>query len=253
MMKKFFGIALLAMGLSAYATPITSTMLGGRGDNQVTVNQPIDNDEHGNIWDLEATLLDGTNLSIVSSYDLKNGVTGTRIGNVTTGDIFIDLNGDATTLNYSPTTSGGEFSNSLVKYDYVYDIDWVTGKYDVYKLDNNSELKGIYYTGDNLVANPFQFIYDNETAIASGSIDYTTGLSDAAGALSWPTYGTTTHNMATVDLKDIGYTGGYLTTRLTMSCGNDVTVGHVPEPSSFLMMLVGLLSLTGFLVAKKRK
>src|SRR5882724_10482020 len=46
-------------------------------------------------WDMEGMFLSGTSLTLVGGYDFKNGVTWSDGHNYKSGDIFIDINGDA--------------------------------------------------------------------------------------------------------------------------------------------------------------
>src|SRR5476649_2359167 len=54
-------------------------------------------------WDLEAMFMAGTNLTLVGGFDFKNGVTWSDGHNYKSGDIFIDVNGDAV---YGPAAAG---------------------------------------------------------------------------------------------------------------------------------------------------
>jgi hypothetical protein len=255
-MKKFLGILIFIACFSAYATPvnITSTDLGGTEDDAVSAGC-----ETGNSWDLESTILDGTKLSIVASYDLKNGYDYTSIG-----DIFIDIDGNAT--NHS--TSANTFSNSKVNYDYAIRINYSDNTYTVYKLNSTSTLSNVgnnySYQGwldrsnNSDVASPYKYV-GGGTVIGTYTLTYQTGLSDnsSLGYTSWESK--TTHNEITVDLANLGLASGTysITSHFTITCGNDVAVGKgtisVPEPGSFSMILMGLLSLGGFAISRKRK
>src|SRR5437868_3230476 len=46
-------------------------------------------------WDLEGMFLQSQNLTLVGGFDFKNGVTWSDSHNYKSGDIFIDVNGDA--------------------------------------------------------------------------------------------------------------------------------------------------------------
>jgi hypothetical protein len=264
MLKKILGVLICATWFSAYAAPvnISKTVLGGTLDDQVSPGC-----EQGNIWDLESTLLDGTQLSIVASYNLKTGQDAWVYKNNTwnnmnfySGDIFIDVNADA--QNYSNPAVGdltdGTFTNSHVKYDYVFDMDFAHNTYKVIKLNDNSLLSNVYWDNYNFQGNPCQYVSGGTQIGATYTLSYQTGLSDnaALGYTSWEA--TTKHNKVTVDLANLGLTGSTnFTSHFSISCGNDVGVGQgtisVPEPSSLSMIFVGLLSLAGFAVSRKRK
>ncbi len=263
-MKKILGILICATFFSAYSTPIniTSTALGGTSDDQVSPGC-----ETGNIWDLESTLLDGTQLSIVASYNLKTGQNASvynagawRTMNFYTGDIFIDINGDAKIFS-NPAVGDqvySTFQNINVKYDYAIDMDFTNNTYKVIQLNDNSLLSNVYWDNYNSQGNPCQYVSGGTQIGGTYSLGYQTGLSDnaALGYTSWEA--TTQHNKLTVDLANLGLTDGQqFTSHLAISCGNDVAVGKgtisVPEPGSLSMVLIGLLSLAGFAVSKKRK
>jgi hypothetical protein len=262
-MKKFFGIIACIACFSAYATPIkiSSTALGGTLDNQVSAGC-----ETGNQWDLESTLLDGSQLSIVSSFNLKDGQFASGWGKTfTSGDIFIDIkgiNGDA--KNASNPAVGdltySTFSNSLVNYDYVFHLDFSNSSptYTVFKLNALSVLSNVYWDNYNSQANPLAYVSGGTQVGGTYSLTYQINLADNA-ALGYTSWGSPTkHNEVTVDLANLGLTGVHqFTSHFTIGCGNDVAVGKgtysVPEPGSLSMILIGLLSLMGFAVSRKRK
>jgi hypothetical protein len=240
-MNKLVSLLVLAISIAAFATPVNITVTGTTpipytwpsggstvvppGDNEVLPDNLL-----GNNADLEAMLLDGSQLSLVASYDLKNG---------TPGDLFLALNGDT-------------------KYDYALRFDFTTSNYDVYQIAPLTTLftNGPDMDGKNAAyASPFQVVASTATDIGSFDFTYKTGLADnaALGYTSWPGYGTTTHNEITeVNLADFLTlsTGEEIATHFTIGCGNDELNGHgrIPEPGSMSMILVGLLSLVGLAV-----
>lgn len=257
-MNKILSAAVFASCVSAYALPvnITSTVLGGLGDDQVSLGCVATN-----AWDLEATLLDGSKLSIVSSFNLKNGQSdGART--FTSGDIFIDIDGDAT--NFDNPLQGdysvspyNRFTNANVNYDYALKLDFTANKFTVFQLSDESILSNIYFDDykDNFMGNPFQYV-SGGTNLGTFDLTYTTGLTDnaALGYTSWAS--TTTHNMVTVDLANLNLKDGQeFTSHFTIGCGNDVAVGkgnvHVPEPASCGMILFGLAGLLPVYLRKR--
>jgi hypothetical protein len=257
-MKKFFGIIVCVACFSAYATQIniSSTALGGTLNNQVSAGC-----ETGNQWDLESTLLDGSQLSIVSSFNLKDGQLASGWGKTfTSGDIFIDINGDA--KNASNPSVGdltySTFSNSLVKYDYVLHLDFSANTYTAFQLSDASIVSNVYWDNYNSQGNPLAYVSGGTQIGNTHSLTYQINLADnaALGYTSWES--PTKHNEVTVDLANLGLTGSHqFTSHFTIGCGNDVAVGKgtysVPEPGSLSMVLIGLLSLMGFAVSRKRK
>ena len=204
----------------------------------------------GQIWDLEATVLDTTNgdLSLVGGYDFVNGIPNRR---VMSGDLFIDVTGDAqygsganAPANYNPY----QIVSDTFGYDFVVDLDFSTLTYTVYDIRGAGQNLELICDSEQLndAANPWRYQSGGE-AIAGGIIGYVTGLSDSATQING--YGLTggLHNVATVNL---GWVIPYfdpstgLTTHFTMECGNDNLMGHfasVPEPATLSLLGLGLL------------
>jgi len=250
-MKKLISLLVLAACFSAFATPVNITVVGPiavstwngdpvppfntnvpPGDNQVLPDNLL-----GNNWDMEAVILDGSKLSLVASYDWMNGVPSDA---VTTGDLFLAVNGDT-------------------KYDYALRFNFGTDNYDVYKIVSGTTFNSVNDGKNGLLANPFTVVAGSANDLGDHAFLYTTGLSDnaALGYTSWPGYGKTTHNEITLNLADfLSLTAGEeIATHITMTCGNDELNGHgrIPEPGSLSMILVGLLSLGGLALSRKRK
>jgi hypothetical protein len=228
------GIALSALMFSVNATNITvsdgsnngysSNWYGTNEDNEVEPNCYT-----GQEWDLEAFLLDGTTLTVVSGYDLKGGYEGTYAG-----DLFVENDG----------TAG---------YDFVYDIDWSSGNYNLYEVDASGLV--------NILGGPLEILYNwnsnpvsyspltNQNSQMSGNVNYQTISGTYQGLLG------ASHNIASFDVSE--FAGQEATFHLTMSCGNDNLIGHsnvpVPEPGTVSLMLLGLLSLGGCLFSRKNK
>lgn len=256
-MNKLLSFIVCLSFASVYANQvnISSTQLGGTLDNQVSAGC-----ETGNQWDLESTLLNGSKLSIAASYNLKNGQYDAGWNQTfSSGDLFIDINGDA--KNASNPSVGdltySTFSNSLVNYDYALHLDYNTNTYQAYQLNSSSVVSNVYWDNYNAQGNPLAYV-SGGTLLGRYAFTYQTGLADnsALGFTSWGT--STTHNEITIDLADIGLKDGQnFTSHFTIGCGNDVAVGKstvsVPEPASFSMLLIGLMSFAGGAFIRKRK
>lgn len=201
----------------------------------------------GQIWDLEGFFLNGTSLTMVGGYDFINGQ-----GGYASGDIFIDVNGDAiygvaenSTLRGYKTVTGATFG-----YDYVIDLDFSPNSlsYKVFKLDSLTSLT-VYY-GENYESNPWQYVNGGEEIVAAaGTIGYQTDLSDAdTGFLGDTTDAPRSHNSATVDIGFLGH-GVDFTSHFTIGCGNDNLMGKgttpTPEPATMLLFGFGLIGLAG--------
>ncbi len=216
---------------------------------------------HGQLWDLEGFFQSGSLLSLVGGYDFLNGVNG-----IDSGDIFIDINGDAVYGDiHNSATAGNVVVNQTFGYDYVFDLDFSDPSnfsFDLYSLDGGSSTVTSKYTA-NQGSNPWR--YDSGGVfLESGSFNYLAGLSSAeaggfAGGL---------HNVLQLDLNgivtDILAGGGTLpvdfTAHFTMECGNDNIIGKgnlpptpTPEPSTVLLFGVGLMGLGVFAKRKRYK
>lgn len=258
-MKKFFG--LLAIGTlccSTIASPTNITkvgVLGGLSDNQTSPGC-ISNNQ----WDLESFLMDGTKLSLVSTFDQKNGVDWSDNINYALGDIFIDLDGNAQnyfnqTLNYP-----GTFKNNLTNWDYAIKLDYSTLTYTQYALTGNSNLYAVNEAYNQLNSNgdPYRLKISNEVIVGTGSLSYVTGLADNS-SLGYTSFeSSTTHNMTTVDIGSLLKPGNNnITAHVTMLCGNDIVTGktsvNVPEPSIISIFLLGFSMLSVGLIKRPKK
>lgn len=226
-----------------YGTDITVPDLMNQGSGWWGAHEDQEvepGDSEGQVWDLEGFFLNGTKLTMIGGYDFKNGV-----GDFASGDIFIDVNGDA---KYGPGTGGG-FGNTIVTntfgYDYVFDLDFAAMTYNLVAIDSRSTVKNVYYE-KNQGSNPWR--YDGGgTVLASGAITYTGGLTDAQTGFQGGT-----HNAATVDLSPISsaISDGFIA-HFTMQCGNDDLMGGTPEPATVVLLGLGLLGVITLRMRKK--
>lgn len=258
-MKKavLFILAILVCAAPAYAVDFGTniTIYDGHGAMGVGVggeDQEVEpNCQTGQKWDLEAMFLDGATLTLVGGYDFYNGALDTSRNILfTTGDIFIDVDGDAIYGQDVYTGSGDGYKTvaNVYNYDYVIDLSSQSLTYDVFAL-NSTSLMGVYFR-QNDEANPLSFIRtDNDIALASGSYTLNSNLNDSDfnNALLGGT-----HNAMSFDVSFLqGYTD--LLFHYTYGCGNDNLIGEgsipVPEPASMLMLGLGAF---GFLRFRKK-
>lgn len=211
-------------------------------------------------WDLEGMFLkNGSLLTLVGGYDYKNGVNWSDGHNYRSGDIFIDINGDAKFGQVDNGASGATaygsgphtatMSNSF-GWDYVLDLNFTAMTYSVYSLTSQSMVSRVM---DVASSNPWTYV-SGGTAVAgyqNQSLSYISGLTnadtgfggDSTNTTGWST-GSNQHYALGVNLAFIA--GQDATVHYTMECGNDNLMGstHVPDSGS----TIGLfgLALLGF-------
>lgn len=207
-------------------------------------------------WDLEGMFLGSQTLTLVGGYDFKNGVTYNK-KTYRSGDIFIDINGDAKygqAMNGASGTGGAAVANTF-GWDYVLDLNFTTMTYNIISLTAQSMvLRGT----DVASSNPWTY-YSGGTTVATGlAMTYTAGLTNAYTGFQGDTTNTTTWSTHTNDQHyslavNIGFLAGKdATFHYTMECGNDNLMGraHVPDAGSTSLMLG--LSLLGFFGLRRK-
>jgi hypothetical protein len=241
-MKKYSALAVVlgaAIPFTVQATNITlydgvsgGGFSGGGTGVGLEDNEVENGAVTGQIWDLEAFDLNGTSLSLWGGYNFEGGQS--QGGNLWgSGDIFIDVNGDAT------WGAGTDRSTSNSYYDYDYAVvfnrsgEALTGGYQIVSLDSTSTVLQTYNWSGTLFdwSNPFRVdnAGANSQVIDSGTFGYQTGISDAnsIGLLG------DSHNVLTIELGALSALLGGLDGALfhfTMECGNDGINGRAPVP-----------------------
>jgi len=210
-------------------------------DNETGPNTSI-----GQAWDLEAFRVIGKTLSVIGGYNFMTGED-----TYAAGDIFIDVDGDA---SWGTDIGGGGTtvkSNALFKYDYVIDLEQtLNGSYDstvssigtqytVYKLDETSDQVVSVVAVANAESNPWIYHSGGEAVPGFVGRDITVGTYTGGAYAGWD--GNNTHHMIQFDLSFLGASipDGTLF-KFTMECGNDNLVGiyrDVPDQGATLAMM----------------
>lgn len=179
---------------------------------------------------------------MVAGYDFRNGQS---FGGKTymSGDIFIDINGDA---QYGISNSSSPVIN--YGYDYVLDLDFSTLTYNVFVLSetSSSSLLPVQEYYNDPESNPWRYDGGGTCLFENLNLAYTDfgTLTDADTGFAGGT-----HNAAAVDLAFLG-PGVDFISHFTIGCSNDNLIGQgttpVPEPATMLLFGSGLIGLAGF-------
>jgi hypothetical protein len=184
-------------------------------------------------------------LVLVGGYDFVNGTTHNS-HTYTSGDIFIDVNGNAV---YGQAANGGSgtggTTTSLFGYEYVIDLDYNTMTYDVIDLTSGAVL---VRTSDVPSSNPWK--YQSGGTQVQGyqdvSFTYYSGLSnaDVGGLVGYS--GNNVHYAIEVDLSFLaGNTSALI--HYTYECGNDNLMGQALVPDTHLVPdMASTVTLCGF-------
>lgn len=201
----------------------------------------------GQYWDLEGFFLNGTLLTMVGGYDFKNGRDG-----FSSGDIFLDINGDAEYGSFSGQKDGNHTVQDSFGYDYVLVLDFATSFFTAYKINETAYVSTSYYR-QNHGSNPWRYV-SNGVKITDSPLKfkYVTGLSDADTGFEGGS-----HNAVTVDLSFLNLHGATFISHFTMGCGNDNLMGQgqlpAPEPASLILLGCGLIGFAGMMRKKRTR
>lgn len=226
----------------------SSGWYGTQEDNETETNPDT---VVGQEWDLEGIYLRGTILSLVGGYDFKNGTTldGHNYGS---GDIFIDVNGNAvfgTPAAGSGATSYGTpqplLTTNLLGYDYALQLNFSAMTFDVFTLTQGTSV--VSRVGDVASSNPFRYV-SGGTAVAGYqdvAFQYFGPLSATnAGDSSLLGYsGNNNHYVIQVDTSFLPVSTD-ATFHYTVECGNDdlmgrAITGSVADSANSTLLLFG--------------
>jgi hypothetical protein len=178
---------------------------------------------------------------MVGGFDFINGNSGYN-----SGDIFIDITGDAKYGAISGTETGNRSVKNTFGYDYVLHLDFVTSTFTAYAINGESMVTTAYYT-QNQGSSPWRYASGGNIVAETVAFDYLTG--GAANTLGFNGGGD--HNAVSVNLAFLQneHHGANFISHFTMGCGNDNLMGQAhlpaPEPATLILMGFGLLGLAG--------
>jgi hypothetical protein len=234
-----------ALGVAAQASAMDlgykATIYDGNGpvgeDNEVEpgmLNQQN--------WDMEGFYYNDTTdvLSMIGGFDVVNGEIDPATGDVVTaGDIFLstgtpvygDIHGQ----------SGPQVVKNTFGYDYVVDVDYAAGTWELLSLDSTADVLTAFM-GTNQGSNPFQYVGNGTATGINGSFSLTTATDAEVG------YTGGTHYVMSIDLSDLAAQTTQDTvfySHFTMGCGNDNLMGSymVPEPTTLALFSIGIAGL----------
>ena len=193
-------------------------------------------------WDLEGFFLKENELTMIGGYDFVAGKH-----NLMSGDIFIDIDGDAVFGDIHSSAKGNFTVENTFGYDYVLDLDFSAKTYDVISLGENARTI-TSYEKLNQGSNPWRYADGGQTLFKDIAFNYMTGLTnDQTG------FNGGAHNAVQVDLSFLA-PGQDFTAHFTMECGNDNLMGRgvapTPEPGTIFLLTAGLIGLIG--IGRKR-
>lgn len=199
--------------------------------------------QHTQQWDLEGFFLQENTLNMVGGFNFKDGCEG-----YTSGDIFISVDdkpiyGDIHLTGNNDVYSsynGNKLVTNSYGYDYVIDLNFISGTYNVISIDSDTVLQKSFYQL-NEGSSPWKYNNQNNNGkiIGGGSFSFLKNLSNGdVGFLGDSHYALTGFDLSFLD------PGTEFYSHFTMGCGNDNLMGQgstapVPEPSTLVLFGAG--------------
>ncbi|MCB9911425.1 MAG: VPDSG-CTERM sorting domain-containing protein [Verrucomicrobiales bacterium] len=242
-------VMLAAVGLAVgtgFALGIEVTVYDGQGLNGATApwagqaglgvanedNETEPGTYTGDAWDLEALWWSGGNLSVVGTYDFLTGMADGH--DVPIGDLFIG--------EFNPN-SPPDACMLLGDMDYYVTLNIAARTYNVW-----ANVNGYTAVSDISPSTPWKGASSDSVPVATGVLDYLTGVADPFGLGLQTAVPGVRHNVVT--LVGLGDYAANSDLHLTYKCGNDEIDGHVPDGGLSLMLLG--LGVTGLAAVRRR-
>ncbi len=268
--KFYLSAALAILGIASNASAYNITIndaqspnaagwgapgVGRGGEDEETESHTLANQR----WDYEAFTVNAGKLKIYTGFNMLTGEAPYG-----TGDIFIDINGDANWKPGADNSINGTTDNSVFHYDYVIHFTGrsgtaVTGAYDVYAIADNSNVKFLetkFQSGSN------PWILDETSTdikkVASGNLTLTKNTSfnitipegdKLTGGSNFAPHWISND----IDLSFATGINGKTLFHLTQECGNDSLVGQLADGGTTLALMGAAMSGLSFFVRRNRK